>query len=106
MPRYRYKCPEGHEFECYASYNADTVVCEEHGLPAERQAVYRDQAVIFRGGGWTRSVVPPAPPDPPSSAGESTDVHFEKLDEFAEKQYKYDRNVRPAVKERRRGRKQ
>jgi len=117
MPVYRYRCAEGHEFEMKAGYDDAIVFCimpvtvpgAEYyclteqptcQLPAKRQAVYRDQAVIFSGPGWTRSVVPPPEPLPPSSAGESTDVHFEKLDEFAEKQYKYDKEVRPEVKKR------
>ena len=114
MPVYRYACDAGHEFETKADYDDDEVPCLyiyvvpgggnrlypiRCSLMARRQAVYRDQSVIFSGPGWTRSVVPPPEPPPPSSAGESTDVHAEMLDDFAKKQYEHDRNVRPYVKE-------
>lgn len=110
MPMYRYVCEDGHEFEQRGGYDDDVVDCLQMELvpqtgakypclaPAKRQAVYRDQSVIFSGPGWTKSIVPPPEPLPPSSAGESTDIHFEKLDEFASKQYDYDRNIRPEVK--------
>ena len=72
------------------------------GEPARRQEVYREQGVIFTGGGWAGKssiAAPPDAPDPPTSEGESPEVHFEKLDEFAGRQFDHDSNVRPYIRE-------
>jgi len=98
VPRYQFVCPDGHVIEQREGIDVELIHCA-CGKPARRRQVYREQGVIFKGGGFTKTVVPPAPPSPPSSAGESTDVHFERLDEFADKQYDHDKNVRPYVKE-------
>lgn len=114
-PTYDYVCEEGHKFEAVRGYDDETILCplgiaeitleppmefpQPCGAKAKRQAVYPGQGVIFRGDGFTKSVLPPAPPEIPSTAGESTDTDFEIKDEFAKEAYEHDKNVRPYVKE-------
>lgn len=69
------------------------------GAKAKRQAVYRGQGVIFKGTGFTKSVLPPAPPETPSTAGETVEIDYEQKDRFAQEAYQHDKNVRPYVKE-------
>ena len=97
MPTYTYTCPVGHSNEVIAGYEDAKIECRTKGCKhnAMREAVYREQGVVFSGPDFTRSVLPPPAPLPPSSAGESTTVDFEKKDEFAEKSHKDDVNVRP-----------
>ncbi|KKN82288.1 hypothetical protein LCGC14_0311010 [marine sediment metagenome] len=102
MPNYVYRCSNGHVFERRAGFNAKETSCSFCGSLAVRDEVYKDQGVIFKGGGWGgKSAIasPPESPSPPSSEGESPDVNFEKLDQFAQENYDHDRNVRPYVKE-------
>jgi len=61
LPKYDYACPECGVFEQHGGYDATSVKCA-CGLRAKRQAVY-SQAVIFKGGGFTKTVLPP-PGDP------------------------------------------
>jgi putative FmdB family regulatory protein len=98
VPTYDYICSEGHEFEAVRGYDDETIDCE-CGAKATRQAVYPGQGVIFKGMGFTKSVLPPAPPKIPSTASESTAVDFEQKDEYAKESYDHDKNVRPYVKE-------
>lgn len=70
------------------------------GAKARRQEVYVEQGVIFKGSGWAgRSSIPPPPPSPPETSKNTPEEHFERLDSYAEKQYKHDTNVRPYVRE-------
>jgi hypothetical protein len=66
--------------------------CEK---PAHRRPAYLSTGVIFPGTGFTRTVIPPAPPKPPSRPELTPDEHFEAMDKFAEDQYKDEVNVRP-----------
>ena len=116
MPLYTYHCKAGHEFDKQASYDTEAVKCEgmepwgakgssqpdewiECRYLAHRQAVYRDQGVIFKGPGFTKAVYPPPPPEPKSTLGLKSDDAVGELDTFAQKRYQYDENVLPIVKE-------
>ncbi len=50
MPRYDYRCSNGHEFERYAGIDDDTVECPFCGKEAQRLAVYKNQAIITETG--------------------------------------------------------
>lgn len=103
MPRYDYECPDGHVFEETAGYDDDVLSCiwgitssrGPCGKPARRHAVYRNQGVIFKGEGFTKSVVAPPPPDPRSTQGLTSDEAVEVWDDIAKEQYQYDQNDRP-----------
>lgn len=106
MPRYDYDCPEGggHTFEQVAGIDDDRVVClidsrYGHTVWAVRRAVYRDQAVIFSGPDFTKSVIPPPAPAPTSTAELTTDERMEVLDDFAKENHDHDENIRPYAKE-------
>ena len=96
MPIYTYTCEEKHTFDRKGRLNESEVRCA-CGLVALRHAVYREQGVVFKGDGFTKSVLPPAAPMLPSTKGEKTGIAFEKQDEFASKQYKHDMNMRPYI---------
>lgn len=124
MPTYLYTCTEDHTFEAVRGYDDATIDCligvgvpdfpgdreavtlHACGAKATRHAVYRDQGVVFKGDGFTKSVLPPPPPPMSSTAGETVAVDFEIKDEFAKESYEHDKNVRPYVKEEIRKRKQ
>lgn len=72
MPKYDYDCPKHGRFEQIAGYDDSVVPCV-CGRPAQRRSVYRDQCVSFRGGGFTKTVVPP-----PGSV-EAQDNSFKEL---------------------------
>jgi len=111
MPRYEYECEYGHVTEKRGTLDEEAITClhiveplvmgpraipvRYCGKIARRRAVYRDQSVTFVGEGFTRSVVPPPAPVPPSTFGETADIDFEKKDEFAKRSYDYERNVAP-----------
>lgn len=57
-------------------------------------AVYREQGVVFKGAGFTRSVIPPASPKPPKTSDEKPDYAKEMLDEFAHEHYEHDKDYR------------
>lgn len=103
MPLYTYRCQEGHEFDSREALDTATIPCRLRrngrlcNLPAKRKAVYHEQGVIFKGPGFTTSVIPPAAPPLPETKGESAETAFEKQDEFATKQYEHDKNVRPYI---------
>lgn len=46
MALYDFKCPEGHVIEKRTSIDTDVVSCPTCGLPAVREAVYRDQSIF------------------------------------------------------------
>lgn len=113
MPIYEYLCEDGHVTERRGDLDEDTITClhmtklpvvAESGAAvaqahycnksARRRPAYASQGVIFPGVGFTRTVIPPKPPDPKTEAGEPTPDWFEKLDEYAEKQHKDDVNYR------------
>lgn len=99
MPTYRYRCPDGHVTQQRGGFDDDEIACPACGLRARREAIYREQGILFKGGGWGgKSSIPP-PPEAPTSEGESPDTHFEKLDEFAERHYDHERNVVPYKRE-------
>lgn len=58
MPRYDFACPACGTFEAVAGHDDGVLECA-CGRQARRQAVY-SQSVIFRGGGFTKSVIPPS----------------------------------------------
>ena len=118
MPRYDFECSDGHVFEAIAGYDDTELPCQimadgipdfpgdrraitlhECGLPAKRHAVYRNQGVIFKGEGFTKSVVAPPPPDPKSTQGLTSDEAVEVWDDIAKEAYQYDKNDRPYLYE-------
>jgi hypothetical protein len=111
MPCYDFECPDGHVYEAIAGYDDAELPCtwgvlslgssQYHrcGLPAKRRAVYRDQGVIFKGDGFTKSVIVPSPPNPRSTQGLTPDEAVEVWDDTAKEIYKYDQNDRPYLYE-------
>lgn len=112
IPKYDYECSEGHLFEAIAGYDDEVLLCKHSygrskvgihtilcGLPAKRKAVYRNQGVIFKGEGFTKSVVVPPPPDPRSTQGLTSDEAVEVWDDIAKDAYTYDQNDRPYLYE-------
>ena len=60
MPVYDFNCPKcGRLPDIMASIDDDTIACPDCGGSAKRAAVYQSQGVIFKGAGFTKSVVPP-----------------------------------------------
>ena len=98
MPLYEYVCPEGHVTEQKGALDQATIECAYCKQEARRRPAYLSQGVRFPGVGFTRTVIPPAQPRPDTIHGEPQDDWFEKVDEFAEKQYDYDTEVRPEAK--------
>ena len=95
MPRYTIICePCGQEYDIQAGYDDEILHCPGCGEERKREAVYRDQGVIYKGDGFTKQVVPPPAPTPSSSKGLSTEDHAGQLDEFAKEHYAHDRNTR------------
>lgn len=64
------------------------------GKVATRRPGYPSQGVIFSGTGFTRTVIPPAPPKTTTTPGEPVADWFEKTDEYAEQQYRDDEHYR------------
>ena len=95
MPIYNYLCPLDHSTTQRGGYEDATIPCPKCSETATRVPVYRDQGVIFAGTGFTRTVIPPAPPHPPSVPELTPDEHFEVMDKYAEDQYKDEINYRP-----------
>ena|SRR3990167_5241632 len=96
MPIYTYTCEEQHTFDRKGRLDESETFCK-CGRVALRHSVYREQGVVFKGDGFTKSVLPPAAPLLPSTKGEKVDIAFEKQDEFASKQYEHDTNSRPYI---------
>lgn len=98
MPRYTIICDDPclREYDVTAGYDDEILHCPGCGGKKRREAVYRDQGVIYKGEGFTKQVVPPPAPRPQSSKDLTTEEHAEALDDFAKKHYDHDRNTRPA----------
>lgn len=58
MPLYTFSCECGERFDARAGLEDYSVPCG-CGSKAVRDEVYRDQSVVFKGGGFTKSVLPP-----------------------------------------------
>jgi predicted nucleic acid-binding Zn ribbon protein len=103
MPRYDFDCPAdgGHVFEQVAGYDEPCILCPKHQAWSTRRAVYRSQSVIFKGDGFTRSVIVPDPPQPTSTAKLTTSERMEVLDDFAKETHRYDTETLPYKKEER-----
>ncbi len=105
MPVYNYICPLGHVTEQKGGYDDAEIRCPAGNSVvwckevARRSAVYPSQGVIFSGTGFTRTVIPPAPPKTTTTPGEPVADWFEKTDEYAEKQYKDDEHYRDERKD-------
>ncbi len=50
MPTYNFTCRDGHTVEKRAGISCDLIPCPICGLPAQREAVYQDQAVFTETG--------------------------------------------------------
>ena len=62
MPIYDYNCSGcGRLADLVRGYDDYTTACPSCGEPAERVPVYHEQGVIFKGAGFTKSVIPPRP---------------------------------------------
>ena len=83
MPKYDFSCPSCGTFERHAGYDDATIPCD-CGRSAKRHEVYLEQGVIFKGGGFTKSVVPPP---------RSPEVREELSRELKKKGWDYDRAV-------------
>ena len=117
MPTYIYTCADGHEFEAKRGYDDATIDCpcgvgipdfpgEDRpvtlhacGAPATRRAVYAEQGVIFSGVGFTRTIIPPAPPKPNTIAKEPIPDWEDKMHEYAHDQHQDDVQYRDARKQ-------
>lgn len=101
MPRFDFECPAGggHIFERVAGRDEPCVLCPEHQAWSNRLPIQSGIGVIFKGDGFTRSVVVPDPPPPTSTAELTTDERMEVLDDMAKDTYDYDTNTRPYKKE-------
>lgn len=112
MPTYEYVCEDDHVTEQRGKLDEDTIQCLNLALLvgdvsdgprvpvyckklAKRRPAYLSQGVVFPGTGFTRTIIPPAKPRVPKTAGNSAGTAFEQLDEYAEKQYKDDVNYEP-----------
>ena len=62
MPRYDFDCPSHGRFERTAGFDDDEIT-HECGALSPRVGVYVEQSVTFKGGGFTKSVLPPPGPD-------------------------------------------
>lgn len=96
MPRYDFTCPDGHTFELVAGLDTEKVKCQQCRRLARRSEV-NAPGIIFKGPGFTKSVVvvPPRAPQGQTSPEE----HFELLDDFAKATHDYDTNTRPYLRE-------
>lgn len=72
---------------------------QKGGGIATRRPGYPSQGVIFSGTGFTRTVIPPAPPKTTTVPGEPVADWYEKTDEYAEKQYRDDEHYRDERKD-------
>ena len=73
-----------------AHYLLGGEVVEPCGKIAKRCAAYRDQGVIFKGVGFTKTVLPPPPPKVGTEAGEPVKDWEDKMSIYAHDQYKDD----------------
>ncbi len=95
MPLYDYRCKKGHLTESIrGTLNQDKILCSVCKGESKRVSVYREQGVVFKGEGFTRSVIPPASPKPPTTSDEKPDYAKEMLDDFAYENYEHDKDYR------------
>ena len=94
MPVYEYVCDNGHETEQQGGYEDNDIECPNCRKSAKRRACYRSQGVIFKGVGFTKTVIPPPPPKPSTIPGEPSDDWLEKTNNFAGQQYRDDEEYR------------
>ena len=101
IPRYDFQCEagDGHVFEKVARHETTWVLCPIHKECSHRLAIQSGIGVIFKGEGFTKSVVVPGAPAPESTAKLTTDERMEVLDDFAKENHVYDENVLPYAKE-------
>ena len=88
MPVYAYTCSCG-RFEAIRGYDDYTTACPNCGETAERVPVYREQSVIFKGAGFTKSVLPP----PPQTDDQKWDVQDEMGKELKKRGWSADRAI-------------
>ena len=89
MPIYDYTCACGSLFGLIRSYDDDTIPCPNCGNTADRVPVYRDQNVIFKGAGFTKSVLPPNP----TTDEQKWEVQDEMGKEIKKRDWSYDRAI-------------
>ena len=101
MPNYEYVCPNDHMTEQHGGLDDATIICTQLlknalicGHIATRRPAYKSQGVIFKGVGFTKTVIPPAPPKPTTIPGEPTADWLDKTDTFAQEQYQDDKEYR------------
>lgn len=103
MPIYEYVCTYGHVTEQRGGYDDATILCRAAieafdrflcGEVATRRPGYQSQGVIFKGTGFTRTVIPPAPPTKTTIPGEPVNDWAEKTDTYVRESYKDDNNYR------------
>ena len=88
MPLYEYICSCG-RFEAVRGYDDYTIACHHCGGTADRVPVYREQNVIFKGAGFTKSVIPPNP----TTDEQKADVQEEMGKELKKRDWSYDRAI-------------
>ena len=89
MPIYDYNCTCGYLSGLLRGYEDYTIACPKCGKTAERIPVYREQSVIFKGAGFTKSVLPPRP----TTEEQHADVQEEMGKELKKKDWSYDRAI-------------
>lgn len=99
MPLYDYICTLKHVTEQRGGYDDATIPCPKCKNIATRRPGYISQGVIFHGTGFTRTVIPPAPPKPTTKAGEPVNDWAEHTDEYVRKNYEDDKNYREERKQ-------
>lgn len=88
MPMYDYNCPTcGFLSSLMRGYEDYSIACPQCGRTAERSPVYREQGVIFKGSGFTKSTLPP----PPQTVAEHQEVDSMLSKEMAKRNYPTDR---------------
>ena len=114
MPIYEYVCEHDHVTEQKGGYDDEMIPCPEVVLyvevsgdpllgtcdmPAHRRPGYISQGVIFKGTGFTKTVIPPSPPKPTTKAGEPVNDWAEKTDTYVRESYTDDKNYRDERKQ-------
>ena len=90
IPIYDYTCPScGRVGGLLRGYEDYTISCPQCGGTAERIPVYREQSVIFKGGGFTKSVIPPRP----TTDEQKWEVQEEMGKELKKRDWSYDRTI-------------
>ena len=94
MPQYEYVCTSEHVTEQRGGYDDATIPCPRCNELATRRPGYQSQGVIFKGTGFTKTVIPPSPPKKTTKAGEPVNDWAEKTDTFVRESYTDDKNYR------------